>query len=169
MQFLNSNFDDFNEIFRLYDFAIEFQKTKFDKSWLPFDKKLLQKEIEENRHWKIVIDDKIACIFSITFDDPLIWKEKNVEPSIYIHRIVTNPDFRGNKFVPKIVEWARAYTKSIGKKFIRMDTWGDNQKLIGYYVECGFNFLGLVTPTKTADLPRHYEGISLSLFEIQVD
>lgn len=169
MKLLNSDFEDFDEIFRLYELAIEFQKTKFDKSWLPFDREMIEREIEEKRHWKILIDEKIACIFSITFDDPLIWKEKSKEPSIYIHRIVTNPDFRGNKFVPKITEWARGFAKDTGKKFIRMDTWGDNQKLIDYYVDCGFDFLGVVVPTKTADLPKHYEGISLSLFEIRID
>lgn len=169
MKFLNSAIEDFDEIFRLYDLAIEFQKTKFDKSWLPFDREMIEREIAEKRHWKILIDEKIACIFSITFDDPLIWKEKRKEPAIYIHRIVTNHDFRGNKFVPKITEWARGFATDIGKKFIRMDTWGDNQKLIDYYVECGFDFLGVIVPTKTADLPKHYEGISLSLFEIQID
>ena len=77
MKFLNSAIEDFDEIFRLYDLAIEFQKTKFDKSWMPFDREMIEREIEEKRHWKILIDEKIACIFSITFDDPLIWKEKS--------------------------------------------------------------------------------------------
>ena len=49
-----------------------------------------------------------------------------------------------------------------------MDTWGDNQKLIDYYTACGFEFLGLVEPTRSPDLPKHYEGISLSLFEIKI-
>lgn len=168
MEFLNSKTKDFDEIFRLYDLAIEFQKTKFDKTWLPFDRAMIEKEIAEKRHWKILIDAQIACIFSIAFDDPLIWKEKNAEPSIYIHRIVTNPEFRGNGFVPKITDWARDYAKSIDKKFVRMDTWGDNQKLIDYYIGCGFAFLGVITPTKSTDLPKHYSGITLSLFEIKI-
>lgn len=168
MDFLNSTIEDFDCIFRLYDAAIEFQKTKFDKSWLPFDRTMIEREIAEKRLWKIVIDEKIACIFSIAFEDPLIWKEKSAEPSIYIHRIVTNPEFRGQKFVPKITEWARGYARSIGKNFIRMDTWGDNQKLLDYYVSCGFEFLGVITPTKSAELPKHYDGITLSLFEIKL-
>lgn len=168
MDFLNSEKEDFDEIFRLYDAAIEFQKTKFDKSWLPFDRAMIEREIAEKRLWKIIVDNKIACIFSIAFDDPLIWKEKSSEPAIYIHRIVTNPEFRGQKFVPKIVDWARVYAKSIDKKFIRMDTWGDNQKLLDYYVGCGFDFLGVITPTKSTELPKHYDGITLSLFEIKL-
>ena len=49
-----------------------------------------------------------------------------------------------------------------------MDTFGDNQKLIDYYVQCGFRFLGLTTLAKADNLPKHYEGASLSLFEIQI-
>lgn len=168
MKFLNSDFRDLDEIFRLYDLAIEFQKTVFDKSWLPFDKKLIELEIAEKRIWKIVVDGKIACIFSIAFEDRLIWKEKSKDAAIYIHRITTNPEFRGNKFVPKIIEWARVYAKSIGKDFVRMDTWGDNQKLIDYYTSCGFEFLEIVTPDEIEKLPKHYEGITLSLFEMKI-
>jgi ribosomal protein S18 acetylase RimI-like enzyme len=168
MKFQTSDGEDFEEIFRLYDAAIEFQKTVFDKSWLPFDREMIAKEIAEKRHWKILADDKIACIFSVTFSDELIWKERNSDAAIYIHRIVTNPEFRGRKFVPKITDWAIDHAKSIGKKFVRMDTWGNNQKLIDYYTACGFQFLGAVEPTKSDDLPKHYEGITLSLFEIKI-
>ena len=169
MEFLNSTNEDLKEIFRLYDLAIEFQKTKFDKSWLPFERQFIEREIAEKRHWKITIDDEIACIFSTAFEDPLIWEEKNADAAIYIHRIVTNPDFRGQKFVPKITEWAKIYAKEIGKRFVRMDTWGDNQKLIDYYTDCGFEFLGVTTPAEIEKLPKHYTGITLSLFEIKLD
>lgn len=168
MHIVNCTSEDFKTVFELYDQAIEYQKTKFDKYWLGFDVALVNKEIEEKRLWKIVVDNQIACIFSVTYSDPLIWKEKDGESALYIHRIVTNPLFRGRGFVTIIVEWAKEFGRNNGKKFIRMDTWGDNQKLIDYYTACGFIFLGLTTPTKTKDLPKHYEGISLSLFEMTV-
>ena len=71
MEFLNSEATDFDEIFRLYDLAIDFQKSKFDKFWLPFDRPMIEREIAEKRHWKILIDQKIACIYSIAFDELL--------------------------------------------------------------------------------------------------
>jgi len=169
MKFSSSTNEDLDEIFRLYDLAVEFQKTKFDKHWLPFDRRMVEAEIAGKRQWKITIDDEIACIFAIAGSDPLIWGERGREPAVYIHRIVTNPQFRGRKFVPKIVEWARVYAASNGKKFIRMDTWGDNQKLIEYYTDCGFDFLGIITPTEIEKLPKHYAGITLSLFEMKID
>ncbi len=169
MKFINSTIEDCGEIFRLYDLAIEFQKTVFDKAWLPLDEEFIAKEIAEKRHWKIVVDDRIAGIFSVAFEDPLIWKEKSLDAAIYIHRIVTDPAFRGQQFVLKITGWAKNYAKSIGKDFVRMDTWGDNQKLIDYYTNCGFDFLGMVMPDEIEKLPKHYEGITLGLFELKLN
>ena len=42
----------------------------------------------------------------------------------------------------KIIEWAKKYCKENGKQFIRMDTWGENTKLIEYYKKCGFELEG---------------------------
>ena len=57
MQILNSTAENIEDIFTLYDAAVEFQKTKFDKHWQPFDCQMVEKEIAENRQWKILIDD----------------------------------------------------------------------------------------------------------------
>jgi len=168
MQIINGSIEDINAIFKLYDDAISFQKTKFNKHWQGFERSLVETEINENRQWKIVIDEQIACIFAITFDDELIWGNKNNEPALYIHRIVTNPMFRGKHLVKIIIEWAKDFCKKHNKQFIRMDTWGDNESLTTYYQSCGFKFLGLTTLQKSEGLPKHYEGAHLSLFEIKV-
>ncbi|NOT75879.1 MAG: GNAT family N-acetyltransferase [Cyclobacteriaceae bacterium] len=168
MQIKNSTLQDIDTIFDLYTAAIEHQKKVFNKHWLPFDRRMVEKEILENRQWKIIINDEVACIFAITHNDPMIWKEKDKDPSVYIHRIVTNPSFRGQYFVKDIIAWARIFCRENGKEFIRMDTWGDNQKLIDYYTQCGFKFLGITQMGITEDLPKHYQNASLSLFEISI-
>ncbi|NSL86331.1 GNAT family N-acetyltransferase [Chitinophaga sp. Mgbs1] len=169
MEFTTSTAADMDEIFRLYDEAIAFQKTRFHKHWKAFDRDLVAREIAAGHQWKIVQDGKIACVFVTAFSDPFIWGEKNSDPAVYLHRIVTNPAFRGGSYVREIVKWAKEYGREQGLKFIRMDTWGDNQDLISYYVKCGFTFLGLVTPGDTAQLPAHYSAAQLSLFEISID
>jgi len=166
MQILNSTPEDMATIMALYDAAIEHQKKVFDKHWQPFDPQMIATEIREKRQWKMVIDQQVVCIFAITYNDPAIWKEKDLDPAIYLHRIVTHPSHRGKFFVKDIIVWAKAFGRKQGKKFIRMDTFGDNQKLIDYYVACGFNFLGLTTMGAADDLPKHYKNASLSLFEI---
>ncbi len=168
MRIQNSTPDDLATILSLYDSAIEHQKKVFTKYWKPFDKEMIKREIIEKRQWKIVIDSQVVCVFATTYSDPIIWREKDTDPSIYLHRIVTHPAYRGRFFVKDIIVWAREFGRNQGKKFIRMDTFGDNQKLIDYYVACGFNFLGLTTLGVADNLPKHYKNASLSLFEIPV-
>lgn len=169
MQILPSTIHDIEQIFELYDAAIAFQKTVFNKHWQGFERSLIERELKEERQWKIQIDGKTACIFAIDFNDPLIWKEKDVDPAIYLHRIVTNPEFRGANFVNEIVTWAHTFATGKAKEYIRMDTWGDNPRLIAYYVKCGFNYLGNIIPEASNILPKHYENIELALFEIPVE
>ncbi|RYY50201.1 MAG: GNAT family N-acetyltransferase [Chitinophagaceae bacterium] len=159
---------DIDAIFSLYEDAVDYQKTKFNKHWLPFDRQMVMKEIEEGKQWKIMEGDSIACVFALAFGDPHIWGDKNADPSIYLHRIVTHSSFRGGGYVNQIISWAKLYGRQLQKKFIRMDTWGDNDELIEYYKRCGFTYLGSVTPEATDQLPSHYSSIYLALFEIKI-
>ena len=159
-----------SEIFQLYGLATEYQKRIFpENTWPTFERELVETEIQEQRQFKMVIDGHVACVWAITFTDPQIWEERNSDPSIYIHRIATNPSFRGQRFVETIVEWARGYAKSHQKKFIRMDTCGDNQKLIKHYTNCGFDFLGMVRLKNADELPSHYQDADVCLFQINVE
>jgi ribosomal protein S18 acetylase RimI-like enzyme len=168
MIILNSTQQDIPTIFSLYEAATNYQKTKFNRWWQPFDPVMVQREIEEGRQWKILIDGEVACIFAIAFADPEIWGAKNADPAIYIHRIVTHPAFKGRGIMHHIVEWAKEYAKTNNRQYIRMDTWGDNDELVGYYVKCGFSLLGTITPAETGALPAHYNCISLALLQIDV-
>jgi len=129
---------DVELVFDLYDNAIEFQKTVFDKQWLGFDEALVNREIGEGRLWKILDRGDVGCIFSVSYEDPLIWGARSHISSMYIHRIVTNSDFRGRGYVRAIVDWARDHASSLGLRYIRMDTWADNLKLKDYYIGHGF-------------------------------
>lgn len=162
----NSTATDIEEIFRLYEVARDFQKTKGAVVWPTFNKSLIEIETAEKRQWKILIDSKIACIWATTFSDPEIWEERNSEPSVYIHRIATNPVFKGQNLVSRIVNWSKKYAAEHGKKFIRMDTVGLNEGLIEYYKKCGFDFLGLSKLKTTENLPAHYHQATVSLFQI---
>ncbi|MBC7874581.1 MAG: GNAT family N-acetyltransferase [Ferruginibacter sp.] len=168
MPIINCTLADLPLMLEFYDLATEYQKQKSNRHWQAFDTALIEKEIRDNRQWKIYEGDRIACIFMTAYNDPFIWGERNKDPAVYIHRIVTHPDWRGNNYTGKIISWSKEHGKSLGKKFIRMDTWGDNPKLNDYYVQCGFKFLEIITPEATENLPAHYSCISLSLFEISI-
>ncbi len=165
-QILNSNINDIDEIFRLYKIATDFQKTRYTVHWPEFERSLIESEIKEKRQWKIVADAKIACIWATTFSDPQIWEERNKDPAVYIHRIATNPDFRGQNLMGKITQWVKMFAIENQKKYVRMDTVGANPGLIHYYTKCGFDFLGLLKLKNTKGLPAHYNKATVSLFQM---
>lgn len=168
MKITGSTPNDLNEIFRLYASATAYQKTKFNSHWPTFEKSLVEREIKENRQWKLMDQSEIACVWATTFDDPYIWEERNVTPAVYLHRIATNPNFKGRKLLLKVIDWAKQYAKESNKKMVRLDTVGNNKELIRYYELCGFTFLGLSALKNTANLPEHYHNASVSLFELKV-
>ena len=156
MEIKNCSLDDLDTIFDLYDAAIDLQTQKKMVVWPKFQRALVEQEIKEQRQWKLIINGQIACNWAITFDDKEIWEERDNNDAIYIHRIATHPDFRGNKFINVIVTWAKAYALSKGKKFIRLDTLGNNTRLIELYTSAGFIFLGIHRLTDVENLPEHY-------------
>lgn len=169
MKIENSTINDIDEIFRLYKLASDFQWSKKTVVvWPEFERSLVETEIAEKRQWKLLMDDQIACVWVTTFSDEQIWGAKNQDPAVYIHRIATNPDFRGNDFVRIIVTWAGQYAAANQKQYVRLDTIGNNTKLIDVYTRAGFDFLGLFDLKDVTGLPVHYSQGPACLFEIKL-
>ena len=169
MKIINSTWVDITEIFRLYAVASEYQKTKKTVVvWPNFDHSLVETELAEKRQFKLLIKDEVACVWAITFTDEQIWEERNVDAAVYIHRIATNPKFRGQNFIKVIVEWAKEYAQSNGKQYVRLDTLGNNTRLIKHYTNAGFSFLGMFNLKNTDALPVHYQEAPVCLFEIDL-
>jgi ribosomal protein S18 acetylase RimI-like enzyme len=169
MKIQNSTMADIEEIFQLYRLAAAHQKkAQAVVVWPEFERALVVQEIAENRQWKLIIDEQIACVWATTFSDEQIWEERNTDKAIYIHRIATNPNFRGNNFVLLITDWAKEYAKKNAIDFVRLDTIGNNVKLIEHYTNAGFKFLGMFDLKNTSGLPAHYSNAPACLFEINM-
>ncbi len=165
-----STLNDLSEIRRLFDAAVDYQKLKFGKHWQNLNEEQLGREIDSRLHWKIMEGDQIAAFFSIAFTDELVWDEKDADPAIYLHRIMTSPEFRGRGYVIAITDWADEYGREAGKVFIRLDTNRDNARLNAYYRRCGYTHRGFKTfhDTNNPLIPKHYFGSGLSLYEKRI-
>jgi GNAT superfamily N-acetyltransferase len=166
---VNSTEQDIDKIFSLYGDAIGLQKKLFNKHWQSFEVALIKKEIAELRQWKLMVDGAVAGIFAVTYNDPEIWRERDADAAIYLHRIVAAPGFRGNNLVNYIIDWARHHATEKGLTHIRLDTFADNEKLTGHYIKCGFTHVDTVTLQPMVSLPAHYAETPLALFEIKVN
>jgi len=165
---LNTQHIDSPAIFALYDDAIAYQKKVGNNHWLGFQPSLIAKEIEEGRHYKVMAEGNIVSTFCITRSDPAIWKELNSTPAVYIHRIATSHTFRGHNVLKHIVNWALKFAKLNHLRYIRMDTGAGNDRLISYYISCGFTFIGNTVIDFTPGMPAHYEGGSFALLQMGV-
>ena len=165
----NCLISDADEILSLYEAARNLQAQRKMVIWPSFEKWFIEREIQEERQWKIVSDNVIACNWAITFDDKEIWGETDNNNSIYIHRICNHTALRGNRYIDTITGWAKNYAIQMGRQFVRLDTLGNNTKLIEHYTSAGFEFLGMVELTDTANLPKHYhDEPHCCLFEINL-
>ncbi len=160
--------DDLPMIFQLFDAAIAYQEKNGYELWPRFSESMILEEISGKRHWKVLEGDTIAGVFSVMYNDPAIWLERDRDPAVYLHRIAVNPSFKGKGLMPAIREWAREHAIQQGKEFVRMDTWGNNENLRKYYESCGFDYLGKQQLPETEHGPAHYGGSFLSLFQLKV-
>lgn len=169
MDFIQSTYDDIEVILELYDLAEKFQQTQGMVNWQGFERSLVVSTIDKGFQWHIEMNGEIACVFSLAVSDPLIWGEKDNDPAVYIHRIATNPRFRGNNFVKHIIEFVSAYAIKHNKQFVRLDTLSGNENLHNHYLRSGLSYLGDVRLKDPAGLPAHYSDGMFSLFEIKVN
>lgn len=169
MEIKNTEACDIDLIYEFYDHASAYQrKINAVVIWPSFDREMVMTEILESRQWQLLIDGNVACVWATTEDDPQIWEERNVDKAVYIHRIAIHPDFRGNNLVGNIVDWAKAYAAKHGLDYVRLDTLGENTRLIKHYTDMGFDYLGLWKLKEWSGLPLHYHDEVVCFFEIDL-
>lgn len=158
------------EILRtLWGKAVRFQQEYGYPVWPDFPEGLIFREMDQGMHFKLCSGTRILCYFSISMNDPVIWGERDNNDAIYIHRGVTAPEYRGLGLTRFVFEWARVKAKLLGRKYIRIDTWGSNKHLIDYYVRAGFRLTGYKQMGESPELMEHYRNLNLALFETEVD
>jgi hypothetical protein len=157
---------DMPVICQLFEEAIAFQQKHHYAGWKNYDRTFLQRDVEQRLLFKIMNDEKIAGIFSICYADPLIWREKERGDAIYLHRIVANRNVNEGPVFAGILNWAKYVAVQKGLRFIRMDTWAENSKLIDYYRGYGFRFVENFTTANTTALPIQHRNLKVALLEL---
>ena len=164
----NTDKQDLDLIYLLFEKAIEYiQKNQF-VGWTTYDKNLIKHDQENKLQFKIVQNHRLVCVFSICFSDALIWREKEKGDAIYLHRIVVNPLCKGQKQFEKILTWVIELATSHKLKYIRMDTWAENQNIIDYYKSYGFEPIEVYKTPNTPELPEQHRDLNVALLELKL-
>jgi mannose-6-phosphate isomerase-like protein (cupin superfamily) len=161
--------EDLPLIYQLFEEAILFQKQHHYTGWADYDKEYIKKDVEAGLLFKLVREAAIVCIFSVCYSDTLIWREREKGDALYLHRLVLNRKLQGQKVFPIVLDWAKGVAAEKGLAYIRMDTWAENEKLIGYYKGYGFRFIENYRTADTEELPVQHRNLNVALLELAVD
>lgn len=164
----NTEPSDLKFIYKLFEEAISYMKKKNYIGWTTYDKNYLKTDLENKNQFKITIDKEILIVFSICYKDPLIWREMENGDAVYLHRIVVNPLFKGQKQFVKILNWIKEVAIQKGLKYIRMDTWANNPNIIEYYKSYGFTHIENYITPNTMELPDQHRNLKVALLQMQL-
>ena len=161
----NTTRKDLPDILWLFEEAMRLQGKDGYIVWNKIDKTGLENDIDNNLQFKMIKGNEVLCIFSVQYSDPFIWRDLDQNNAIYLHRIVVNPRFRGKKLFEKVLNWSVNLVRQKKLKYIRMDTWADNAKIIDYYKSFGFRFIENYRTSNTPELPIQNRNLHVALLE----
>lgn len=73
-------------------------------------------------------------------EDQLFWPDLDGDDSAFIHRLVVRRRYKGFGVSTALMEWAVAHARSMGKRYLRLDTDASRPKLRELYERFGFQF-----------------------------
>jgi ribosomal protein S18 acetylase RimI-like enzyme len=165
LEIRNTEPEDLPFIYELFDHSIIYQEKKGYPVWRDYDKNAIVRDIENKNQYKIIVNAAIAIVFSVAYSDKVIWRDLDKGNSIYLHRIVINPEFKGQKLFGLIVDWAISHIRDKELSSVRMDTWAANPTIINYYKSFGFEIVENYTTPNSLELPVHNRNLALTLME----
>ena len=168
VEIVNTVPSDLEGIYRFFEHSIRYQEKHGYPVWRNYDKDALVKDIADKKQYKVVIDSEIGIVFSVRYTDRVIWRDLDKGNSIYLHRIVGNPIFKGKKLFGTVLDWVVEHSKQKGLISIRMDTWAANPTIIDYYKKFGFAVVENYTTPDSEELPVHNRNLALTLLEYKL-
>ena len=134
--------------------------------WPDYPAEKIREEIQNGLHLSAYNpNDILVGYFSVALTDPLIWGEDEKGDAIYIHRMCVNPAAKGGRLAQVVLAWACGYATAMKRIYVRMDSWGDNRRLVDYYTSCGFKYIRTRHLGDVPELPSNYSNSKLAMFQ----
>ena len=161
--------DDLRVIRGLFDQAVLYQQAKGLPMWNQYDKTALMADLRQKIQYKLCFDHEIAQVFSVFMSDPLTWGEREDNKAIYLHRIISNPAYKGQRILQHVMDWSINFAIQQQREYLRLDTWASNPQMREYYQSVGFEYQGNAFIADIPQVPPPYRNYEVALFQIRVD
>ncbi|MCE7055184.1 GNAT family N-acetyltransferase [Algoriphagus sp. AGSA1] len=134
--------------------------------WGGIDYSDVQKEIADSNQYKMVVADTMAGIVSVQYEDAFIWGVRDKQDATYLHRIAVDKSHQRQRLFEA---WAKGHEKWQARRFVRMDTWADNARLIRYYQSFGFETVDEVMTGNTSQLPIQNRYLRIVMLQLAIN
>jgi DNA-binding MarR family transcriptional regulator/ribosomal protein S18 acetylase RimI-like enzyme len=168
IRIVNTTPEDLNLVYWLFEQAIVYQRQHGYPEWKGYEKKALIAEVEQQLQYKITLDHHVLAIFSVSFSDPATWGEWDSGNALFLHRVITHPQFKGQRVFEKVLHWALQKAREKGLDFIRIDTWTDNPSIIAFYRGYGFQVVAARVTPNSPELHAQNRNLRVTLMQLPV-
>lgn len=156
---------DLTEIRAAYAHGRAVQRAEESIVWPEFSDGRILAEVDAGNLLRVLNDAGLVGIFSVAYEDALIWGALERGAHIYLHRIARAPGATSGGLVDAALEWAEARCVQLGREGLRLDTWASNAPLIAFYERRGFRLVENRTLGADPRLAPHYHGNTFALLE----
>ena len=98
--------------------------------------------------------------------DAIVWPEIIEDDGAYVYNLAVGRTWSGQRLGRRMLEWAERRTAAMGRDYLRLDCFANNDFLPGYYRDAGFTDRGEVdaqypAPIGTLRLRRFEKRVSI--------
>jgi GNAT superfamily N-acetyltransferase len=86
------------------------------------------------------VDNDPAGVVRFQLEDRLFWPDLTQDDSAFIHRLVVRRRYKGLGVSTALMDWAVSRARTMGKRYLRLDTDASRPKLRQLYEGFGFEF-----------------------------
>lgn len=160
--------EEVDELQALFAATIAWQQQQGVPTFSSFPTSFFAQEINKGTVFTARRAGKLVGTVSLYESDDFIWGN-NAAPALYIHRLASLRTAEGRGVGAALIEWSRQRAVSLGKQWLRVDCWADNNELCRFYQGRGFSPVRVKNTGQHGTLPEHYQNINLQLFQMPVD
>ena len=83
---------------------------------------------------------KSAGTLKFQLDDPIVWPDATPPDATYVHRLAVRRQYAGTGLSTALLSWAVNRTRSLGRRYVRLDCVATLPRLRAVYERFGFHY-----------------------------
>jgi GNAT superfamily N-acetyltransferase len=152
---VSAKLEDIDTILGILDEAASWIiEQRLPSVWKPgeFSRENFLEQISRGEVHVGLVDEQPAGTITLQWADRVFWGEQPPD-SGYVHKLAVRRAYAGQKVGIDLLRWAEAKSRTVGKRFLRLNCLAADRKIRDYYERAGFLYKGdVVGPKAVATL-----------------